>query len=325
MQTVRPEERLYITAMHVEGLRAAPDRHQLLPEPLTHLADTSGGLALLDAIELFLAGLDPHRAASVLTRLEVVDPFEDVDLTLHDSLPVQLAFEQGDAASLLRADVSRTLKIRLDLRLDPLLFGALREWALRDPRLVQALGEATASITVGWAFTTDLRVASIGVLQLRIGEVSFQTSGSDRPRWLPEWLQSIAQRFRRVSEEPLHVVAERLLDATLSDDPTTRARARHLASAVGEPPFSLGRLELVQLNGRVAPCFGPDLVRARQIGRWGAERLRIAEAVLLDQPDILLIERVEPADQHLLTWLHDATEGEGAVLEQVIVAQGGAA
>lgn len=315
---------MYVTALRTDGLRTASQQELSLSERLIHLADGPENLAVLDAIELFRAGCDPEHVEPALGRLDVVDPFEDLEITVEGELPEQVSFLHGDASSLLATGGTRTIRVRIDLSLDPLLYGKLREHALRDPRLVTALGEATASLTVGWAFTNDLLAASIGRLQVRIGDVVFAGAGSDRPRWLAPWLREVARRFRRVTHDDLDVVAERLHDAAHSPDPDRRARFATLRQALAGPPFSLGTLELTHLRGQIMPCFGPDLTRPRLLGRRGADLLRIAEAVLIEQPDVLLIERLDPSEGDLRDWLASATQGQGAVLEQVIIAQGGA-
>ncbi|TVQ90423.1 MAG: hypothetical protein EA397_12615 [Deltaproteobacteria bacterium] len=313
---------MYVTSLRTDGLRFAHDAAVDLPSRLVHLADGPANLALFDALELFRAACEAEHLESALSRLDVVDPFEDLEVSAEHGLPEQISFAHGDAESLLRPDGTRTIKVRVDLALDPLLYGTLREQALRDPRLVTALGDATASITVGWVFTNDLHTASIARLQVRIGDVSFPSAGNERPRWLAPWLRDIAGRFRRITSDDLDVVAERLLEAAFSSDPVMRQRYHTLRQALEAPPFNLGRLELVHLRGVVTPCFGPELVRPRLVGRRGAELLQIATAVLLDQPDVLLIERIDPADAPLLAWLEAATQGEDAVLEQVLIAQG---
>lgn len=320
--TVDREEPVVITALRTEGLRAAEKLDLTLDRPIAALGQGPSGQAALDALELLLAACDPARASTVLARLGVLDPFEEVEVTVVEDLPVQIAFDHGDVGGLLASDATRTLKIRLDLDLDPLLFGELREWALRDPRLVAALGEATASLTVGWVFTNDLRAASIDRLALRIGQASLPTTGAERPRWLAGWLRTIAGRFRRVTDDDLDVVAERVHSAQLSADPERRARAAVLCDALAAPPFSLGRLELVQVATGLVPCFGPKLLRPRLVGRRGADRLRLAEAALLDQPDVLLLDQLDPSEPELLAWLRGLTQGDDAILEQVLIADG---
>jgi hypothetical protein len=311
-----------VHALRVEGLREAPRLESVFDPRLTHLADGPQGIAVLDAIDLLVAACDPTQTRLVLQRLGVVDPFVEVDLEIEDGLPIQITFEEGDAGSLLPADGSRTIKVSVDLALDPILFGALREQALRDPRLVGALETATTTLTVGWVFTNDLCTASIGRLSLRIGDVAFPTMGSERPKWMTSWLLDIARRFRRVTDDDLQIVAERVLEASLSENTARRTRAAALCAATGRPPFGLGALELVTLGGAVQPCFGPALTRPRSIGRRGADLVRIAEACVLHQPDVLLIERVDDADSELLAWLRDQTDGDDAILEQVIIGQG---
>jgi hypothetical protein len=313
---------VYVTSLRLEGLSAAEAVDLQLPLPVASLPSGAAGLAALDAFDLFIAACDPARTAAALARLGVVTPGAAVDVTVEDGLPSQASFDRGDAGGLLAPGGARTLKVRLDLALDPVLFGTLREWAMRDPRLVTALGDATASVTAGWAFTNDLSTAAIGRLHVRIGEAVIPSVGAERPRWLSGWLRDVAARFHRVPDDDLGALAARVHAAALSADPELRGRARRLASAVAEPPLSLGQLELVELATGLAPCFGPDLLRARLIGRRGADRLRVAAAAILAQPDVLLLERTDAIDDGMLSWLTSLTEGDDAVLEQIVLAPG---
>jgi hypothetical protein len=290
------------------------------------LPDGPDGIALLDAVELAMAVCDPLRSAASLVALGIVDNADDVEVIVEDELPVQVSFEQGDAEQLVDPDMGRTLRIHLDLALDPPLFGRLREQALRDPRLVNALGDATLALRLGWIWTNDLRTASLGLLGIAVGEVSFPIAGSDRPKWLPELLREISGRVKRVAYDAPEVVAARLHAAAVAPSPERRRRFAKVAEALGEPPFELGRLELTQLRGRIQPCFSPRLLRARQLGPAAAEALRLVEAVWLEQPDVLLVERpgacqAVPVDVE--AWLETRTQGDHATLEQVLFARGG--
>lgn len=317
---------MLVTGIRVEGLRTAPELSVTEPERMAFLADGPDGIAMLDALELAVAVCDPSRTAGILESMGIADDADQVEVIVEDHLAVQVSFDTGDAAQLVDPGMGRTLRIHVDLELDPPLFGNLREQALRDPRLVNALGDATMSLRVGWIWTKDLTTASLGLLGVAVGEVSFPTAGADRPTWLPELLHEIAGRIRRVHNEPADVIAARLHAAALSSDPEQRRRFAQVAGALGEPPFELGHLELAHLSGRIQACFSPRLLRARQLGPAAAEALRLTEAVWLDQPDVLLVERpgacqAVPADVE--AWLETRTEGDRAVLEQVLVARGG--
>jgi hypothetical protein len=232
--------------------------------------------------------------------------------------------------ALLPVGGGRQITVSLDVELDPPLYGRLRSLAVRDPRLVTALGEgARVSLKVGWLFTNDLVTVSVGLLTFAIGDTAFPLTGSERPAWLGQLLKDIGGRFRRVSwTEAVEEVGGRLHDASLSVDPDRRSRFRSAVDALAEPPFLYGALELVRIGGRVEPCFGPGLMRSRQFGPSGAEALRLVEAVFLDAPDVLVIEsggslQRDPAA--VRSWLAERAQGEAATVEQIVLAAGGPA
>jgi len=315
-----------LTSLHVEGLRAGDSVELRQPGSLHQLPDGPVGIAMLDALELVAATCDPTRTVPALVDLGVAPSASTVERLDEDGLPVQVSIEDGDAGALIDPDRSRTLRVRAGFELDPPLFGQLRQHAVRDPRLVTALSEATLSLTVGWMWTTDLQTASIGLLGLAVGGSAFPATGSERPAWLPELLNVIAGRIRRVPALSEAALAERLLQASLSSDPQVRARLDRVRHALAQPPFELGTLELVRLSGQVRPCFGPQLLRARQLGPAALSALNLATTVLLDQPDVLLAvaPQAHLPTQPLTDWLTEQAEGEQAVLEQVLLARGGA-
>jgi hypothetical protein len=229
---------------------------------------------------------------------------------------------------MLPVDGSRQITTTIGFELDPPLFGRLRQQAVRDPRLVTALSESPrATVKVGWLFTNDLLTASIAVLALAVGETPFPLTGTDRPPWLSGFLRDVGARFGRVSwGDTPGVVARRLLLAALSPDPDRRAKFRQLADALERPPFVLGHLELVRVGEQVEACFGPGLHRARQYGPAAAEALRLVEAVILEAPDVLVVEApgiAQGTPDEVRGWLSEHASGERATLEQVLVVPGG--
>ncbi len=313
---------MYVTSVRLEGLWPADSLERALSRPVATLGADPAGLAALDAFDLFVAGCDPGRTGAALASIGVVPSASDAEVTVEDALPAQVTLHDGDAAGLLGPHGGRTVKVRLDFALDPVLFGRLSEWALRDPRLASGLADATASVTIGWAFTNDRTTAAVARLQVRIGEARFSTGGAERPAWLAPFLHDVAGRFRRVGDEPLDAIAARVHAAAFSGDLERRKRARALMAALAAPPFDVGALELLVDARGVRAAFGPELLPPRRLGRTGQDRVRIAEAAILDQPDVLLVDRVDPTDAALLAWLRGASTGDGAILEQVIVADG---
>jgi hypothetical protein len=320
---------LYLTRLQVEGLRAAPMFDLRWPGRDAKLPSGPLGVALLDALELFAASCVTGRVESVLRNLGVAPAEGAIDVLDEKGLPIQAGWTGGDAGALVGDE--RKLTVHVELALDPPLFGRLREEALRDPRLVNGLsnGEPSLTVRVGWIFTKDLSTVSIGVLRLAVGDVAFPIVGGERPKWAAGLLQDIGARIHRVRwHESSLQVAERLMSASLSAEPERRARYALCRSALGRPPFNIGVLELVRVDGVVHPCFGPELLRARQLGPASVEALQLAEAVLMHQPDLLLVEnpgsRLSDAEA-VWKWLASSTSGEEAILEQVLAATGGAA
>ena len=318
---------MYVTSIHVQGLRGAEEFEATKLDRVVDLPPGPPGVAVMDALSLFAASLDKAALAPTLVRLGLLRDPAAVQVVEEDGFPVQITLPDAfGVPSLLPADGSRQVTITVDVELDPPLFGRLRGLAVRDPRLVTALGEgATVSIKVGWLFTNDLVTASVGILGLMVGDTRFPATGGERPAWLPGLLQDIGARFARVGPETSDV-ARRLLDAALAQDPDRRARFAEVADLLAKPPFLLGRLELVRVGEQVEACFGPGLLRARQFGPAAWEALRLVEAAVLDAPDILLAEapgltQSDPAA--VRGWLEQKASGENATLEQVIVAYGG--
>ncbi len=270
-------------------------------------------------MDLWAASLEPSRLVPCLQRLGIVGAQEEPEVLQEDGLVDQVSWASAvGVASLIEPD-SRRFAVELSFELDPVLYGHLRELALRDPRLVTALGEGGATLTakVGWLFTADLTVASVSVLSMKVGSLAFSMA-NERPPWAFPLLRRLAGRVGRVDwQEPVGPLARRLLDASLSHHPGHRAGVARVRAALQAPPFELAGLELVQEGGLVVPCFGSDLVRLRQLGPGALRALRLAEAVGLRSPDVLLLE--EPVSEAERAWLMQAIDGEDATLEQVLL------
>lgn len=319
-----------LTSLHVEGLRAADGvdlpRSQLDPtRAVVDLPPGPQGVALLDAMQMVAATCHPQHTIPALMALGVAPSADAVERLDEELLPVQVHVQGGDAGALIDPDRSRTARIKASFELDPPLFGQLRQHAVRDPRLVNALSEATLSLTIGWMWTTDATTTSIGLLALAVGGTGFPATGSDRPAWIPDLLHVVGERIRRVPALSEVALAARLHEASLSPDPEIRRRLERVRLAMARAPFSLGALELVRLGEQIRPCFGDRLLRARQLGPAAVSALNLATTVLLDQPDILLAEA--PAahlDKDAVSeWLREQVDGEAPVLEQVLTAVGG--
>lgn len=320
---------MYVSSIHVQGLRGAEEFEATKLDRVVELPAGPSGIAVMDALSLFAASLDKNAMAPTLVRLGLLRDPAALEMVEEDGFPVQITLPDAfGVPSLLPVDGSRQVTITVDVALDPPLFGRLRGLAVRDPRLVTALGEgAKVSIKVGWLFTNDLVTASVGVLGVMVGDSRFQATGGERPAWLPPLLHDLGARFARVGWDGSDV-ARRLLDAALSQDPDRRGRFAKCAEILVKPPWLLGRLELVRVGDQVEACFGPGLMRARQFGPAAAEALRLVEAVVLDGPDVLLVESpgIAQGDPAAVRgWLDLQASGEQATIEQVVVAYGGSA
>ncbi|MCK6520651.1 hypothetical protein L6R49_04335 [Myxococcota bacterium] len=202
---------------------------ELAPTPLTGLGRvvTVGGPpraqeALALAIELGLGALDAEVCRAAFARLglaPVVEPDalgapSAVTLGEPDRLRPLLAPHHGQA----------TLKITLTLSVDPPLFGLLRELAARDPRLVAAIADEDARLTlrVGYAFSADLASVSPALFSVHLGELSLRPAEDKSPAF-DALLRALRGRAR--ARGPLE------LDLSVSSpsSPRTTASGRALA------------------------------------------------------------------------------------------------
>lgn len=311
---------MLVRAVQVHGFRDGAPWVGAELGPVAELPPAPAGTALADALSLLFAVLDPESAPSTLRRLELIGDLGETSTDEHGLLEQVVGLDPGAVGALLE-DGERKLVVDVALALDPPLYGRLREHALRDPRVAVALGQdAELGLKVGWLLTPDLRAASTSVLDLRVGSLSFPLHGAERPGWISPVLREVAARFLRWdAQEPLETLAGRLLGAMLSPDPARRAAWRRLSLALSEPPFGFGVLELVD-PVRPAAAFGPELRRARQFGPAAARSLRLAAAVLLDAPDVLVLD--EPVPTAVREWLLARTDGPDATLEQVLLVGG---
>ncbi len=320
---------MYVTSLRVEGLRDAPAWEERELGRVVSLPPGPAGVAVVEALEVLAASLVPDGLPSALGRLGLAPPGAAPEVLEEGGLPVQADIPApGEAAAWLDLAQTRNVAVQVELALDPPLYGRLREIAVRDPRLVTALGQApTVRVKVGWLFTRDLSAVALGLSEVGVGDVSLSSVPAERPRWLAELLGDLGRRFLRVDDrEPETALVERLAAASLSPEPDRRRRYRAASEALGRPPFGLGDLEIVRSDGRLQAAFGPELRRARRFGGAGLEALRLVEAVLLAQPDVLAVEGggAQQRDPTAVRdWLAAATEGPEATLEQVFLAPGG--
>ncbi len=285
------------------------------------------GVAFADAIDLFAATLQTERVVPALTRFGFGDP-NSIEVLEEAGLPMQASWGNGEAAACWATE--KAVTIQAELAVDPVLFGLFRDHAVRDPRLVTALGQdPVVTIKVGWLFTPDRTTAAITIHELKVGSTGFHMVGAERPRWVPAVAREIGGRFHRVDRSAsANVVAARLHEASLATDPEMRAGFWRARAALADSPFGLGQLELVRGDGGIEARFGPQMIPARRFGPAAAEALQLVEAVYVSRPDVLVVEapgvsQSEPAA--VLKWLEAATTGNDATLEQVVLVHGGGA
>lgn len=313
---------MLVRALTVHGFRDGTDHPLDLSEsgPVARLPAPPVGTAMADALSLLVSVLDPERAVGVLRWMELVGELSEPTSDEHGLLEQLVGLEPGAVAALL-ADGERRLVVDVTLALDPPMYGRLREQAFRDPRVATALGQdATLGLKVGWLFTPDLRTAATSLLDMRVGPLSFPVQGADRPAWASLLLRDVAVRFLRLEAgRPPEPVGMRLLENMVSPDPERRAAWRRLSRALAEEPFGLGTVEIVDAT-RPAVAFGAALRRARQMGPGARRALELATAVLIDTPDVLVLD--EPVSPEVEAWLGAHAVGPDATLEQVIVVGG---
>lgn len=306
---------MYVTRLRIEGLRGAPEEHSELSRVVS-MPRGVARCAIADGLVLLASALDP-RALWGFDTLGWSDAPERVG----DEDPQIQGLDPAAVGAAIAPGV-QAITIEAGLHLDPPLFGQLRAQAARDPRMVTALGQRPVLYAkVGWLLNQDRSAASPAILGIRVGDVAFETSGKERPAWLPSLSRDLAGRFARTTPlEPVGAAALRGLVASLSPDPEARAGWRQVVEVLQQPPFSLPEPGLVRIDGDVQLVFGPALHRVRQIGREAWDALRIVEAALLSRPDVLVIDEV--VSPEVARWLAALPEAEQAPIEQVWIPGG---
>jgi hypothetical protein len=296
---------MLFTRIHSAGLAVDCRADDLDARPA--LGDAS--LPAADALSLWCAGLaapDAQTGASALDALA---------WRLPGSLHAEECWSELDPDVVRATLAADTLDATVEVSIapDPPLYGRLREHALRDARLVSALGqEAELHVKVGWRVTRDRATATYDLLGARIGDVAFPIAGADVPPWLRPLLADVARRVHRVDlEEPWARVVSRLSHAALAPTAPPRAAWRRLVAAA--TALGLAEPQLV-LGPRLA--FGDALLDARGVSRDQRDIIRSLEATLVRAPDVLVLpERLPDA---ALAWVRARTEGDDATLEQVL-------
>lgn len=312
---------MLIQSIHIDGLRNAPADDLPLVGRFATLPRVPAGTAVADGLTLLQAALSLDHTRAGLDLLGVCT--SETEISVEMGRPDEVTgLNPGAVRDLLGS--ARRVTVSATIALDPILYGELRQHALKDPWVVDALSGGSALIVrVGWLFTNDLEVASISRLGVSVGGQPLKPpGGSQAPAWVDAMMERVADRIGRIDpNRRASEVAARLLDHALSSDPALRRRYARAAASLGQPPFNLGTLELVRRGDEVIAAFAPDLVSARQLGPAAADALRLVEAALVDQPDVLVVESggAHQADPIAVTeWLTNLTTVDEAPIEQVV-------
>ena len=322
---------MYVTRWAVEGLRGA---EVFLAEDLDRIVELPtgpAGVAVADALEMFAMALDGGRVVASLTTLGLLDAGTSPEVLEEEGFPVQIGgLGPVGVSALLPTDGRRQVTMTAVVQLDPPLFGRLRQEAVRDPRLVTALGsQPRVSVKVGWAFTRDLTAVSVSVLSVHVGDTPFSLIGNERPNWLSGFLRDMGSRWGRVRcKERSEVSDARWFTAATSHETERRRRFRVASEVLSQRPFRLGSVEWVRCGDLFEIRFGTSLLRKRQFGSFADAALDLVEAVILDGPDVLLWEAAAwsgvPASE-VRAWIEAHVSGDRATLEQIWIIPGGAA
>lgn len=298
----------------------------LSPLPLGRVVQVGGPpralTALCDALALALGFFSPEEAVRAFARWGAAPQLPEPG-RLH---PEELRLERPDRVRpWLDPAADRTVRVSLELELDPPQFGRVRDAALRDPELSAALarGGARVQLSLGWLFTQDYRVVAPSVLSLRLGDLELR-AGDERAPLLHGFLRGLAGRG--LVREPLEVDEARYALAQRDADPERRARAARLSRALEGPPFGLGALEVVEPPGQPPwLAFGPELTPLRGLGPGALEAAGLADAVCLSGAEILVLRdplAFAPDPGVRRAWLVEQAEGAGSTLEQVFLVGG---
>jgi len=298
---------MLITSVHVSGFRDLPNFNaKKLGRVVCLKGPGPSTTALGDAIQLCFAALNPVQVAPLLRRWGVLAP-DEVPEIIGAPFPDQAIWTDQTAAKALVADpIARTLKVTLELRLDPILFGQLRALATRDPRLVSALAKgSTAKIEVGALFTQTFDAVAFNVHKLVIGNEAFSTKSTDQPKWVGTFLNQLSNRAMRHNPvQAVQDVAQAAMDAATSQT--------HFQN------YCAWQSALTDPYGSVRAARGPEgtavlLANELPIRRWGASAIRRAAAAssaFLSNADVLWIQTEDP-------WIEQFVESDDAPLEQI--------
>lgn len=305
---------MLIRAIGVQGFSGLPAFRAEIPGRMVSVGGHARAAgALFDALTLAFGAFSEADALRSWRRLGFTEP-EISGAPIPDSVVLP---QPALARALVDPEGDRTLKVELEIELDPPQFRLVRQHAMRDPELGQALGEHAArlKITLGWAFTADFEVASCGVLAMRLGEIA-PRPGEPCP-WRDELLRSLAGRGQ--VRGPLELEVEEFALADRSPDLARRRALRLAREALAAPPLGVGELSVVEVDhGDRWLAVGEELVPLRVLGPEAIESVSMVQWVFIDTAEILAL-RVGPRDPALSAWLAAQVEAAASPLEQIFV------
>jgi hypothetical protein len=295
---------MYVVSIRVRGFRDLPAARVEDCERWMRLRGPSPAVtALGDAIELVFAALSETALARLAWRWGMIAeglPPGDPELNFPDQLD---QLDPVAARALLAPDAKRSLKVDLELHLDPPLYRQLRELAAREPRVVTALAERpTIRLSVGALFTTNHETMAIHLDGFSVGNQRFPTHGKERPQWLSRFLSGLRGRFHRFDLED--DIPEQLLDAATSRDTHDAYLAWQTSFGPAGPHLRVAR------GADDRPILLGDNRPLRRYGQSGLDRASLAAAIHLSGADILWAESNDPL-------LQAAVEANPSPLEQV--------
>lgn len=305
---------MLIRAIGLHGFNGLPAFRAEIPGRLVNVGGSPQAVgALVDALTLAFGAFSEADAAVAWQRLG----FHEAEIS-GDPIPDCVVLTQPALArTLVDPDGDRTLRVELEIELDPPQFRLVRQHALRDPELSLALGEHAArlQITLGWAFTADFEVASCGVLAMKLGELA-PRPGEPCP-WRDDLLRSLGGRGQ--VRGPMEHEIDRFALADRAPEISQRRAMRQACEALQTPPFSLGELQVVELEGGERwLAVGDSLTPLRVLGPGAIEAVSLVQWVFLDSAEILVL-RVGAQDPAHRAWLAAQVESTPSPLEQIFL------
>ncbi len=322
---------MFIERVEISGLAAAPAVNLTVDRYSQFSGSPRARTGVADAITLAFAAWDRSLLEGLLRRWGCVDP-----VITGDPLPEAAQWSGAPGlAALVEHPEEGLLTVSLTLALDPPQFGRLRKEAVRDPRLVEALGEgAHLVVRIGARFSPGFDALALDPLAFIVGDAAFPIAGTERPTWMTPFLRGLGARCAR-GPAPASMWAERAASWRASDLVSLR---RGLAALHG-PPFDLG--EVVALPDGLAvfvekspdtpttpidrtlvplalqgQMTGAALVPLALYGDTIRAAVGLAAAVHLSGADVLIVDDPPPGWE---AWFAEQAEAEASPVEQVLV------